>query len=634
MDWKKTEDLQELRDLHMTYIHLKDENNQLLESLKAVEILQNKDEFRIIKKQIAEENGQNKSVIMHVASAGNETDIKNSVNDGKDKYCFCLHVDESTLPDEIDPRLTVSQILISKRFSELCFHIFKHRLGGTILLLVFILTWICILLSLIVYPFIGWFSLLMIPEFFCFFGLLNWTLLKRLLISFEWWSMLGLVIGSCLCFIDTVSFDPPRVAACITLGFALLLIICLDARPFGKRKIQAFTLAYLTGSCLCWVLTILWWFNQWYDYRQSIYLVNGTVKFYVTSVGFSAFTTISTFLTRYTITAIKSNEANPLMVLYAPMSYRRPEVEEVSNLRSNVKSLRLENEELKIQNAPTMPKDAVRTRYHMNIMPIRGMKQIKTINPRRTCASMISTRLSQFLFKLFYKNKITALLIAFCHPVSLVFVLLGFLYDHTLGYGGLLIFPTFLAFILLCNVDLLKRLAQSFEWWAVIILNCISVGSFLDATKFDPPRVIASLSIFLCGIIVICTDARPFTKRKSMFHAILFIFSAVFCVIMLVTWWLSLWLDTRQTSFYITAIDIDIESVGFSAFTTLTVLTIKYTYVMSRSKEVNQLLILKSGVSYKFQRKIITTSRTEVTPFSTTKKARHSRHTLSGSHGT
>jgi hypothetical protein len=198
------------------------------------------------------------------------------------------------------------------------------------------------------------------------------------------------------------------------------------------------------------------------------------------------------------------------------------------------------------------------------------------VDPRDTLAAyLISWSFAHSLF-VFMK-----------HPARKALVLIGFiigstcqglslLFNPVFGYGSVVQIPIILAMGLLFNRAILSVLIRTFEWWAMLSLLLICAGSTLDAVKFDPPRIVTICMFAINGLFIISFDARPFVKQRKSSDTLFWLYTTVLVWIVLILWWCGKWIDVRETVIPIDSIiSINVQSIGFSAYCTLAVLTTK-----------------------------------------------------------
>jgi hypothetical protein len=224
------------------------------------------------------------------------------------------------------------------------------------------------------------------------------------------------------------------------------------------------------------------------------------------------------------------------------------------------------------------------------------------VNPRDTlCAALLSEKSSQKLFNLTLRNKCVLMMLALLNGSAQMITILGLCYDSSLGWYTVLGFPPLILSFIQLNREILKALIQTFEWWAMIIANIIVFVSLIDAVKFDPPRVVIVLFVCLSLPFTLCLDSRSYVKRASKITVGYWIYSAGMNWALLILWWSGKWIDAHQTRIPISgALYLDVQSIGFSAYLSICVIMTKYMWVMLASKETNQCMILKAGVSYRY----------------------------------
>jgi hypothetical protein len=236
---------------------------------------------------------------------------------------YRLHLTVERSPFEIDPRKTLASYLVSDEFAQSIFYYtMKHVVTSKVCLLLFLVGDVCFMLSLLFDPYLGWFTLVGMPSVIAFVLTWNFDMIHALIRTFEWWAMLSLLI----CFIgsamDAVRFDPPRMLSLSMGGLAYLCVLCLDARPFGKRRDWSLAVYWVVSTCIGWTLLIMWWCGQWLDARQTIIPVVDTITVDVQSIGFSAYLTLNIVLSKYTWMMFVSKESNQCLILKVPVAYR------------------------------------------------------------------------------------------------------------------------------------------------------------------------------------------------------------------------------------------------------------------------------------------------------------------------
>jgi hypothetical protein len=237
-----------------------------------------------------------------------------------------------------------------------------------------------------------------------------------------------------------------------------------------------------------------------------------------------------------------------------------------------------------------------RSSYHLHL---KAERLAVEVDPRDTLAAyLVSKNFSEALF-VFTKQTLkcqVGLLVA-----GNICILVSVLFNPIFGYGSAVQLPFIILSILLFNRSIVSALIRTFEWWAMLSLLLIFLGSVLDAVKFDPPRVVAAF-IFAAGFIyILCFDARPFVKRRRPIDLIFWLFLASNTWAGLILWWCGKWIDVRETVIPIDGtISINVQSIGFSCYCTLAVLVTKYAVVINRSTEANQCIILKTPVAYRY----------------------------------
>jgi hypothetical protein len=125
----------------------------------------------------------------------------------------------------------------------------------------------------------------------------------------------------------------------------------------------------------------------------------------------------------------------------------------------------------------------------------------------------------------------------------------------------------------------------------------------MDAVQFEPSRVCSIGMLYFAMFLVITYDARAYTKAKTSIAGYLFGFACVCSWGILILFWTGIWQNVRQTVIPVIdgVLEFNIPSVGLSFFATFCILLTRYVWVLGFSTEVNQLVVVRAPVSYRYR---------------------------------
>jgi len=137
------------------------------------------------------------------------------------------------------------------------------------------------------------------------------------------------------------------------------------------------------------------------------------------------------------------------------------------------------------------------------------------IDPRDNVArALCGTRASNFLFGVF-KSRAFLAYASIALPLSCACIVLSIpgIYSF-LGWGTLPCWPNIFAFLALHNVPMLRKVVDSFGFKALAALIAFVVGVWLDAVRFEAPRVAAVATAGLALLVGLLGDARRPVEAK------------------------------------------------------------------------------------------------------------------------
>ena len=226
------------------------------------------------------------------------------------------------LPKILDPRDTLASVCFSKPASAVLWKVFTNPLITTVSLLMYLTGAVCALLSILgVYPFMGYYVLLIYPV--TILGPLHFSTAKCKVIikSFPFWSLTVLLIIGWGGMAAAVAHDVARLFAVAGACLSSLSLPLFDARLPTKRKSRAMFFSFTCTACFNWLLIGLWYTGSWQDTNQTIFqVVDITVD--IQSISMSAMTTFAVIMTKFAWSEWFTEEVNPGVMLHADIAYR------------------------------------------------------------------------------------------------------------------------------------------------------------------------------------------------------------------------------------------------------------------------------------------------------------------------
>jgi hypothetical protein len=548
--------------------------------------------------------------------------------------CYTLHVQMDQLPAVIDPRKTVASEIFSERVGDAVFSLLRTKGYFVLTVCSTLLVPVWTIASLLgIYPQFGWATLLNSALLIAWWLIFNFAIVGQLLKTFEFWGLIGLAAVSTGAIMDAVKFEPSRVAASTLVFLMMVSTAIADARPFLKvknRTSKAFQLIPLAVTSITnWTLLSCYWTGQWRDMRETSIHVGEDVTVNIQSIGFSALATFCALSSKFAWTSLINSEPNRLVLVKAFVAYGyQPKAEspllifdsstpetaielEVTKQRwaDEMAKLRAENDTLRKENlrltalVSTTGEGEGLYRLHVQVEELPAV-----IDPRKTVASEVfSERVGDVVYS-FHRHR-AYLLIRTClnllSPVCIILTLL-FGIQPELGWFTLLGAVLLLVSWLLFSYAILVHLLKTFDFWVLMGLATVSTVAIMDAVGFSPARTAVCVLLFVTWCTTCIADALPLTKVKhGMYKYARLVFMVVVAVTnwtLLLCWWTSSWRDVHESSIPVgDVVTVHLQSIGFSALTTLSALSSKYVWTILMSKEANQLVLVKAFVAYRYQ---------------------------------
>lgn len=232
----------------------------------------------------------------------------------------------------------------------------------------------------------------------------------------------------------------------------------------------------------------------------------------------------------------------------------------------------------------------------------------RVIDPRDTVSARVcGQRANDLLFKLYFRNKVTATVIIVAAAVGSLFMLLSLcnIIPAMFSWACFLLTPFLFCFFSLLNRHVLHRLRREVDFWFLTVLSACACGGFVDMlSDAEPVRIIAAVFLFFLSIGVSVSDARPPFRRPSIGYKLVFAFASFVYACVIALYVFGVWINFKATIFVLpiglgSGVQLHVPSLAITCSLTLCILTGKYAVFLWRSTETNLLVVMRAAVSLK-----------------------------------
>jgi hypothetical protein len=231
---------------------------------------------------------------------------------------------------------------------------------------------------------------------------------------------------------------------------------------------------------------------------------------------------------------------------------------------------------------------------------------VEFLDPRDTiCRLLLGTDLSNRLYRLYRQPSfgITITTMLFVGVVSAFVSITGIF--TPVGWASFCVAPSCSFVALFLNKRMVGELVKSWAFCSLAFLVSLAYGCMMytfyhiDELYFDPARLVAASWFFVCCVTLFLYDGKMPTKKHSRSIAVGVLIACTCLIFFLCFYWAGQWQRITPTVVVIGSIKVEILSLGMSGLTGFTVILVHLCVSFVRSKEANQMVLLKLNCYYR-----------------------------------